>query len=241
MTEKRCWDCGESKALDEFYAHKRNADGRGSFCKPCQQARAAQQRERKRAGGAPDPRQPRRSATTGRAEKVCSGCREVKPLEDFVRNRARADGRGTRCRPCHNLRGRADRERLHGSSQHYHLRRRYGIGADEVAAMVEAQGGVCAVCREGKAEHVDHDHVTGLVRGVLCFTCNGGLGQFRDRADVMERAIDYLRGTTWQRTRICPGVYRLHSPRSATAASSTSSPAPRPTSSPGGGSPSPRE
>jgi hypothetical protein len=163
----------------------------------------------------------------------------VKPLEDFPRHRSERDSRGTYCKPCHNTRTVATKQRLYGGNRHYHLRRRYGIGADEVATMVEAQGGVCAICQEGKAEHFDHDHLTGTVRGILCFNCNGGLGQFRDRADVMERAITYLRGTTWQRTRICPGVYRLSSPRWAAGASPTSSPDPPPTSSPDGGSPSP--
>ena len=58
--------------------------------------------------------------------------------------------------------------------------------------MIAAQGGVCAICQDAPAAHVDHDHATGAVRGVLCFNCNGGLGQFRDRTDVMRKAIKYL-------------------------------------------------
>jgi hypothetical protein len=72
--------------------------------------------------------------------------------------------------------------------------RRYGIGDAEVAAMIEAQGGVCAIC-EGPLDnpHVDHDHATGKVRGILCFNCNAGLGKFRDDVDVMAAAVEYLR------------------------------------------------
>jgi len=58
--------------------------------------------------------------------------------------------------------------------------------------MFAEQDGLCAICREAKAEHVDHDHNTGRVRGLLCFNCNGALGQFRDRDDLMLRAIAYL-------------------------------------------------
>ncbi|MDQ1705857.1 MAG: hypothetical protein QOF18_2223 [Frankiaceae bacterium] len=58
--------------------------------------------------------------------------------------------------------------------------------------MIEAQGGTCAVC-PGKPEHVDHDHETGRVRGILCFNCNQALGNVRDNPTVLKGLIDYLR------------------------------------------------
>ena len=78
--------------------------------------------------------------------------------------------------------------------------------------MRAAQGGVCAICGAADAQHVDHDHRTGWLRGILCFNCNGGLGQFRDSADNLANAITYLKGATWQRVLVHPGVYRLCSP-----------------------------
>jgi hypothetical protein len=69
------------------------------------------------------------------------------------------------------------------------------VTSEEVAAMAAEYGGMCAICRERPAEHVDHDHETGEVRGVLCFTCNVGLGNFRDRPDLLDKAVHYLEDT----------------------------------------------
>jgi hypothetical protein len=51
---------------------------------------------------------------------------------------------------------------------------------------------VCAICGRPEPEHVDHDHKTGAVRGILCFNCNGGLGQFRDAIESLTAAAAYL-------------------------------------------------
>ncbi|MFA5884439.1 MAG: endonuclease VII domain-containing protein [Acidimicrobiia bacterium] len=124
--------------------------------------------------------------------KRCPDCGEVKPLEDFPRNKNCKDGRHPYCKPCHNARGHESRQRLHGGSRHYHLKRRYGIGATEVDALIVSQDGRCPICGRENPEHVDHDHETGRVRGVLCFNCNGGLGQFSDDIDRLAAAISYL-------------------------------------------------
>ena len=58
--------------------------------------------------------------------------------------------------------------------------------------MLEAQDGVCAICKSAPAVHVDHDHATGAVRALLCFNCNGGLGQFKDDPGVLRAAAEYV-------------------------------------------------
>jgi hypothetical protein len=76
-----------------------------------------------------------------------------------------------------------------------HLQRTFGISQADYDAMLAAQGGGCAICgkRPGKtALHVDHDHETGLVRGLLCVGCNNALGQFRDDLELLARASTYL-------------------------------------------------
>ncbi|MGC5310826.1 endonuclease VII domain-containing protein [Micromonospora zamorensis] len=85
-------------------------------------------------------------------------------------------------------------------------------GEKEFQELLAEQGGLCAICGGADPQHLDHDHRTGWVRGILCFNCNGGLGQFRDSPMRLARAITYLRGTTWQRALIHPGVYQMCSP-----------------------------
>jgi hypothetical protein len=124
--------------------------------------------------------------------KWCPDCGEVKPRQQFPRTRAAKTGRATYCLPCHNARGHASREKI-GGARTYHLTRRYGITSDEADLMLEAQGGVCAICRAAPAQHVDHDHDTGAVRALLCFNCNGGLRQFRDDPYLLHQAAFYVK------------------------------------------------
>ena len=124
--------------------------------------------------------------------KRCPDCGEWKPLDEFPRNKRTKDGLHAYCKPCHNARGQETRQRLYGGSRHYHLTRRYGIGAKEVEELIRKQDGTCAICGRPDPAHVDHDHVTGKIRGVLCFNCNGGLGQFCDDIATLRLAIVYL-------------------------------------------------
>lgn len=74
---------------------------------------------------------------------------------------------------------------------------RYRITADSFWDLVMAQGWACPLCRVvfepgGTKMVVDHNHASGAVRGVLCMSCNTGLGHLKDSPDVLERAIEYL-------------------------------------------------
>lgn len=84
-----------------------------------------------------------------------------------------------------------------------YLRSRYGISWTQYLEILERQGGKCAVksCTEppggrGKIYHVDHDHKTGKVRGLLCSNCNRALGLLREAADRIEDLARYIRSWT---------------------------------------------
>jgi hypothetical protein len=76
--------------------------------------------------------------------------------------------------------------------------RRYGITEQVWDHMLARQGGKCAVCRtdtpggRGETWHIDHDHVTGQVRGLLCQRCNLAIGMLGDSPDLMRTALRYV-------------------------------------------------
>ncbi len=75
------------------------------------------------------------------------------------------------------------------------LKRAYGISYCDYLSMLSKQGGTCAICRRIPDEEtlfVDHSHSTGLIRGLLCKSCNTGIGFFKEDVESLGRAIRYL-------------------------------------------------
>lgn len=145
--------------------------------------------------------------TNAPSSKCCVYCKKLKKLEDFHVDRRKPDGRHGGCKRCRNKNRRKayaqnpERDRLYGAlfrpeQRATVLKRKYNLTPDEYDALLEAQGGGCAIC--GRAAGmvrlaVDHDHQTGKIRGLLCAACNQGLGLFMDSSDHLQRAVEYLR------------------------------------------------
>lgn len=82
----------------------------------------------------------------------------------------------------------------------YYARWKYGITQEEFDALLEQQGGRCAICRTTdtsphKRFSIDHCHERGHVRGLLCHYCNVALGALKDRPELLRVAADYLERT----------------------------------------------
>lgn len=89
-----------------------------------------------------------------------------------------------------------ERERWQNGGKDRRLRQTYGITLKQYDMMFDDQNGVCWICGKppiGQPLSVDHCHKTGVVRGLLCHTCNRGLGYYKDNPDWLERAAQYLR------------------------------------------------
>ena len=78
------------------------------------------------------------------------------------------------------------------SNRKSHLKRKYGLSQEAFDEMLAAQGGGCAICGKPNPDNVDHDHVTGHVRGILCWNCNVCVGQFEDDEAHLAAAMAYV-------------------------------------------------
>lgn len=162
-TTKKCSKCGKIQPLSQFYRAKGGRDGLRGDCKDCFAAR------RKR-------------------WYVENKDREIARVADWQRRNAdrhRAYQQERRQQP-----------EVKRKNREGHLRRKYGMTMAEYDALLERQGGVCAICgrppRDDISLHVDHEHETGAIRGLLCFRCNNAVGDFDDDPVVLQRAADYL-------------------------------------------------
>lgn len=132
--------------------------------------------------------------------KWCSACRRALPLSEFGANSSAKWGYSTQCRECIGRAASFDKDAKRARAR----MNNYGIGPDAHAQLLASQGGVCAICGKlprkehgrGSLLHVDHDHKTGVVRGLLCVSCNTGLGRFDDDAEILRRAADYVSRTS---------------------------------------------
>ena len=146
--------------------------------------------------------------------KLCPNCQEDLPTSSFNKSNRR-DGYQTYCRACHNkmqrekyksdpmakvkrqLRAGKRKETNPTAQREAELKRLYGITLQDYVQMFEKQGEVCAICKEKcptrKSLSVDHDHQTGIVRGLLCNRCNRALGMFKDNSTLLLRAAQYIK------------------------------------------------
>jgi Autographiviridae endonuclease VII len=159
---KICQKCGVLKSLEDFQAHADCRDGRRPECRICD---SKQRRERRAAN---------RDLANTKMRAYCA----------------------------------ANRERVNQqSSRYYHANRewarlqvtlkRYNLTLDQYHALQERQDFSCAICgdelQDGRyGTHVDHNHDTNRVRGLLCNGCNLGIGHFKERAGALISAARYV-------------------------------------------------
>ena len=159
---KKCWKCGQLKSFSEFHRATGMKDGHRGECKEC-----------------------------SRAERRLW----------YQRNRAKAIAKAQQWREDNPERYQAwlkqnrtiNKERRRETDRRGHLRRKYGLAIEVYEFLCVAQSGRCAICSEPAEKlHVDHEHETGLVRGLLCGKCNKAIGLLNDDPGLLRSAASYL-------------------------------------------------
>lgn len=123
--------------------------------------------------------------------RVCTTCNKTKDISQFkIEQDNRAHNKlavRTKCKECDELR-----------KYKRFIQKTYSISWDEYEKMLDAQNGCCAICKSKVSSarttrlFVDHCHTTLRVRGLLCSSCNHGLGLFKDSPTVLKAALRYL-------------------------------------------------
>lgn len=147
-------------------------------------------------------------------DKYCYKCGATKPATEFCRNASKRDGYSTECKVCSGKASRAwylaNKGRAHTLARKSQLKQLYGITEGAYQSMLRGQGGLCAICQGPETVYdprmdtlrklaVDHDHVTGAIRGLLCGRCNQLLGYAKDSHDLLLAAALYTEAACQKR------------------------------------------
>ena len=166
---KLCSYCKKWKLLRSFKAEKNTKSSWHKYCKSCRVEKSKYRKKFKK------------------GKLVCKICKKWKTVEEFGISIKGFLGRNSACRSCVYIKNRTQRLRLE-----------YGLTTEQYNDMLNHQKGLCAICKSKevgkgfKYLHIDHNHETGKVRGLLCSKCNRGLSCFGDNSKLLGRARKYL-------------------------------------------------
>lgn len=124
--------------------------------------------------------------------KKCIRCNSDGP---FQSDSTRPDGLHPYCKSCKRKTCKSHYLQNKQKYREYGWKIRYGVSKETYQALFDSQNGVCAVCSGPPTREfldIDHNHLNGKVRGLLCSPCNMGLGQLKDSASLMRKLADYV-------------------------------------------------
>lgn len=131
--------------------------------------------------------------------RICTRCQEHKTIDNFSKRSAHVTGYKAWCKSCDsiafaqhrnkNLEQSRERERASQYKSAYGL----DAGLAKILANKDNRIAPCPICRQTEHLVLDHDHQTGVVRSLICSSCNTMLGMARDSLDILYEAIAYLK------------------------------------------------
>jgi hypothetical protein len=183
-SKKICSTCKQEKDVSEFHKDKNKKDGYHTQCKVCKREYAVNHPEFRKAW------------RENNKEHVNESRKEWRVKNKERERTHRKDYRDK------------NKEHFQKQARDYYgknkiklksntLKHKYNINENTRRQMYKDQGGCCAICGKPQSDvktklHIDHNHVTGVVRGLLCWNCNLTLGLVKDSPKILQKAIDYL-------------------------------------------------
>lgn len=161
---KKCCKCKNIKSLSDFYKDKNKKDGYRYNCKTCS-----------------------------------SRNREHKKLYDLEYRRKNKEKIKEYYKKHYNKKIKPTREKkTKEQNRENWLRLKYNLTKEQYQELIKNQNNKCAICKISQSElsyplFIDHEHKTDKVRGLLCRTCNTGLGSMQDNIEILQNAIEYLK------------------------------------------------
>lgn len=187
MEKYKCTKCSVFKQKKDFLPGT-NRSGLSSWCRQCTSDRVTRSMAvNKERWKKEDPRKFTK-------EKFCISCKQSLPSIEFGIRRNNLDGLYCRCKSCFSK----FRKQKSSIATLTSTLRYIGLSKAEFDRIWQQQHGLCVLCsvelhrNSNRGCHIDHCHITGKFRGLLCGGCNNALGKLGDTPEALKRALDYV-------------------------------------------------
>lgn len=196
IQQRKCYSCEEILHIDNFYWRKTRSSDKNlsTVCKKCEKIKNEEKYRKK------NPITEYYSIILENKELViqnrrkCPKCKFIFDLNFFRSVRTNNRNIKTNCFNCRRSRNKQDKNDIKNSR----LRKIYNISLEDYNELEKEQNYRCVICLKNKTKNknkslvVDHDHQTGLVRGLLCNNCNRSIGYAQDSICILKRMIEYI-------------------------------------------------
>lgn len=143
--------------------------------------------------GSPVEPQTKKQKLFKEGKSYCPSCKQIKSIDSFNKDRRTVYGITAYCKDC--IKRKNEKNTIRNTNNY--LKYQYGLTLEEYNNLSQKQNNQCRICNKSEKENkkrlaVDHNHTTGEIRGLLCSSCNQGLGKFYDSVQLLNNAIKYL-------------------------------------------------
>lgn len=215
---KKCNTCNEIKGREDFFKDKRSPNGLYYHCKSCHAKKVKQYRMLKN----PEHYAKKEIFATKDPSKtrICRTCKIEKELSSFKKQGKESLKVGYNCKDCETTRLRdryfknheeekqkrrlysiENKEKNKSRMQAWNLKAKFKISESDYREMLDNANKCCEICKKEESQErrlsVDHNHATGVIRGLLCTKCNTSLGLLNTDigVELLQNAIEYIKRT----------------------------------------------